>query len=63
MKKIDELVSRYGLVRCHRSFLINPSHVKMLKKGKEGVLQAELDECPALVPVSKRYYDNLASLL
>ncbi|MGN1215134.1 MAG: LytTR family DNA-binding domain-containing protein [Candidatus Cryptobacteroides sp.] len=63
MKKIDELVSRFGLVRCHRSFLVNPSHVKMLKKGKEGLLQAELDECPKLVPVSKRYYDNLASLL
>ncbi|MGN0202110.1 MAG: LytTR family DNA-binding domain-containing protein [Candidatus Cryptobacteroides sp.] len=63
MKKIDELVSRYGLLRCHRSFLINPAHVKMLKKGKEGVLQAELDECPKPVPVSKRYYDNLASLL
>lgn len=63
MKKIEELVSRFGLVRCHRSFLVNPSHVKMLKKGKEGVLQAELDECPKMVPVSKRYYDNLASLL
>ena len=63
MKAVESLCEGKGLVRCHRSYIINPSHVKALSKGKEGVIEAELDsDCPP-IPVSKRYYDKLASLL
>ena len=63
MKAVETLVEGKGLVRCHRSYMLNPLHVKALSKGKEGVIEAEMDAgCPP-VPVSKRYYDNLSSLL
>ncbi len=63
MKAVESLVEGKGLVRCHRSYMLNPLHVKALSKGKEGVIEAEMDAgCPP-VPVSKRYYDNLSSLL
>lgn len=64
MKAIDELCQDNGLLRCHRSYYINPSHVKVLRKDKEGVVYAELDEKDVMhIPVTKKYYDRLSDLL
>ena len=64
IKKIDDYLSAHGLVRCHRSYIVNPRHVKMLSRNKEGVIEAELSS-PLLdpIPVSKQYYEHLSSLL
>ena len=62
MKSVEAVCEGKGLVRCHRSYIINPAHVRALIKGKEGVIEAEMGvDCPP-IPVSKRYYDMLASL-
>ena len=62
MKSVESICEGKGLVRCHRSYILNPSHVKALSRGKEGIIEAEMDvDCPP-IPVSKRYYDTLASL-
>ena len=64
MKAIDELCQDNGLVRCHRSYYINPSFVKVLRKDKEGVIFAEMDSKGMIrIPVSKTYYDHLSELL
>ncbi len=64
MRSIDELCLTNGLVRCHRSFYVNPSHVRVLRKEKEGVVVAELDVDDVRdIPVSKKFYDNLAVML
>ena len=64
MKAIDEICQENGLVRCHRSYYINPSFVKVLRKDKEGVIFAEMDSRGMVrIPVSKTYYDRLAELL
>ena len=64
MKSIGELCQENGLMRCHRSFYINPSHVKVLRKDKEGFVLAELDASGVRnIPVSKRYYEKLSDLL
>ena len=64
MKSIEELCQYNGLVRCHRSFYINSSHIKVLRKDKEGIIFAELDTDEAKkIPVTKRYYEQLATLL
>lgn len=64
MKAIDELCQENGLVRCHRSFYINPSFVKVLRKDKEGIIFAEMDSKGLVrIPVSKTYYEHLAELL
>ena len=64
MRAVDELCLSNGLVRCHRSFYINPSHVKVLRKDKEGIVSAELDMDDVRdIPVSKTYYKNLAEML
>ncbi|MBR5300081.1 MAG: LytTR family transcriptional regulator [Bacteroidales bacterium] len=64
MKALEELCQDNGLVRCHRSFYVNPSHVKVLRKDKEGIVYAELDDKNVMhIPVTKRYYDSLAEML
>lgn len=64
MKAVEELCIDNGLVRCHRSFYINPRHVDVLRKDKDGVMYAELDAKESRhVPVSKTYYKILSEKL
>ena len=64
MKALDELCQDHGLVRCHRSFYVNPVHIKVLRKDKEGIVYAELDAKDMMhIPVTKRYYDRLSEML
>lgn len=64
MKSQEENISSFGYVRCHRSYIVNPVHVTVLRKEKDGPICAVLD-CPdaPAVPVSKQYYDSLSALL
>lgn len=64
MKSIEELCAAHGLLRCHRSFYVNPARVKVLRKDREGAIMAELDtpQTPQ-IPVTKRYYDALSTAL
>ena len=64
MKNLEEFCQKFGLIRCHRSYVINKEHVKSLRKDKEGYILAELNSAEKPhIPVSKRYYDSLAALL
>ena len=64
MKSIESVCEENGILRCHRSYFINPSHVKALRKDKENAIVAELDTADdTLIPVSKRYYDALVQTL
>lgn len=64
MRSIEETLQKYGIVRCQRSFFVNPKHVKVLRKDKEGIIVAELDAAGvAPIPVSPKYYTNLSERL
>lgn len=64
MKSQEENARNGGFVRCHRSCYVNPRHIKMLGKDKNGVYCAVLDtETPIEVPVSRQYYESLTKLL
>ena len=64
MKAIDELCHDHGLVRCQRSFYVNPRHITVLRKEKDGIVYAELDAKDVRhIPVTKKYYDKLAEML
>ncbi len=64
MKRLEPILHAQGLQRCHRTYYINPKHVKVLSKDPRGYVFADLD-VPSLpsIPVSKTYYDTLSSLL
>ena len=64
MRGIEDLMDKHGIIRCQRSYFVNPRHVKVLRRDKEGMIQAELDvpSCNP-VPVSPKYYEQLSRLL
>lgn len=65
MRALDEELRKHGLVRCHRSFFVNPSHIVLVRKDlKAGYAFAELDH-PGLrtIPVSKNYYEAVSKML
>lgn len=63
MKSLEAIGSK-ALVRCQRSYFVNPEHISVLRKDPEGFIFAEINipGVPA-VPVSKQYYDSLSALL
>lgn len=64
MRGIEELMEKHGIIRCQRSYFVNPRHVKVLRRDKEGFIQAELDIANSRpVPVSPKYYAQLSQLL
>ena len=64
MRSLETIAARHGLVRCHRSYYVNPRHIKVLRRAKEGQIQAEfLQEGLSPIPVSRQYYDSLSELL
>ena len=64
MRGIEDLMDKHGIIRCQRSYFVNPRHVKVLRRDKEGFIQAELDiaSCKP-VPVSPKYYEQLSKML
>jgi len=64
MRGIEELMDKHGIIRCQRSYFVNPQHVKVLRRDKEGMIQAELDVPNSKpVPVSPKYYEQLSKML
>lgn len=64
MKSIEEVLTKHNIVRCQRSYFINPTHVKVVRRDKEGFINAELDVVNIKpIPVSVKYYDVLNSKL
>lgn len=64
MRGIEELMDKHGIIRCQRSYFVNPRHVTVLRRDKEGFIQAELDVRDSKpVPVSPKYYEQLSQLL
>ena len=64
MRGIEELMEKHGIIRCQRSYFVNPRHVKVHRRDKEGMIQAELDIINAKpVPVSPKYYEQLSKML
>lgn len=64
MKSFEADAKKHGLVRCHRSYYVNPKHIKVLSRGKDGIIYTEFTrDGMERIPVSKQYYDQLADML
>jgi hypothetical protein len=55
LKTLEEKLQRLGFLRCHRSYLVNFSKVKILKREKDGVFLELNTEDGLTLPVSKTY--------
>lgn len=64
LHSLEELCSRFGIQRCHRSFLVNVKKIKVLRKDRDGFIRAELDLADRDgIPVTPRYYDQISSMI
>lgn len=64
MRALEGTLAKHGLIRCHRSYIINPEYVSMLHKDTNGSLVAQFNQegCEA-IPVSKKYQDEVTKFL
>lgn len=59
LKNLESSLRRLGMVRCHRSYMVNFSKVRIIYKNSSGLV-IELDTPDRLqVPVSKNYAENV----
>jgi hypothetical protein len=59
MKRMENSFAGTGIIRCHRSHMVNFEKVKVIRKDKDG-LKLELDHPDVTdIPVSKTYVDNV----
>ena len=63
MKNIEPLCEKAGFARTHRCFIVNPHHVKLIRKEPGGINVADLGLADEGIPISKKYYESIASLL
>ncbi len=59
LARVAEHLENTRIVRCHRSYMINLDHVKVLHRDKEGVfIELGIEGMPD-VPISKTYAENI----
>lgn len=63
MNSIAPVCTQAGIFRCHRSYYVNPRHIKALLKDAGGSITAELDMEGSSVPVSRKVCDALSALI
>jgi hypothetical protein len=63
LKRLEEGLSGSGLVRSHRSFMVNIDNVKVLRKEKEGLIIGFESPIQVTVPISKTYLDGFIKKL
>ena len=63
LSRVTEHLKGTRIVRCHRSYMINLEHAKVLHRDKEGVfIELGIDVVPD-VPISRTYADNVREWL
>jgi len=60
MTAIAPLASKHGLCRCHRSYYVNPSHIRALIKDKSDQISLEIGNYGIKIPVSRIYYPEIS---
>lgn len=63
MSSIAHIAEKYGLFRCHRSYYVNPSHIKAVRMEKSDQITAEMDMEGLSIPVSRMKFKDLTQLL
>jgi hypothetical protein len=62
MKKMEAFLRPHGLVRVHRSFMVNMENVQWMKKEGRNYL-IKMKSCDTIIPVSRGYISSVRSLV
>ena len=64
MRALEEDLAKHRLVRCHRSYFINPSYIRIVHRDSAGLIVADLNkEGYESIPISRKYQDAITKLL
>lgn len=64
MKALEDSMKQHGLIRCHRSYFVNPSYIKIVHRNSAGLIVAELNrEGYESIPISQKYQDQIAKIV
>lgn len=64
MRALEEDLSKHGLVRCHRSYFINPMFIRIVHRDDSGQIVARLKQDGFdSIPISRKYQDEISRLL
>ena len=64
MRALEEDLGKHGLVRCHRSFFINPAYIRVVHRDSAGLIVADLNQDGyESIPISRKYQDAITKLL
>ena len=64
MRALEDVLLKKGLVRCHRSYFINPAYIKMVHRDESGLIVAQLNQDGyESIPISRKYQDEITKLL
>lgn len=61
-KNIEDEMRQRGIVRCHRSYMVNRLHVRVFEKAKDGFVVRLDTSNPIEIPVSKNYSQDVFEL-
>lgn len=61
-KAIEADMREKGIVRCHRSYMVNRLHIKLFEKSKEGFVVKLDTPAATLLPVTKAYVNDVFEL-
>ncbi len=61
-KAIEDDMRAKGIIRCHRSYMVNRQHVRMFEKSKDGFVVKLDTPVPTSIPVSKNYSQDVFEL-
>lgn len=62
MKKMEAFLLPYGLLRCHRSFMVHMDNVHWIKKAGRNY-QIKMKNCDTIIPVSRGYDSEVKSMV
>lgn len=63
LKQIASQLSDTHIMRCHRSYMVNLHHIKVLRREKEGIfVELGIEGIPD-IPISKTYADSISRWL
>lgn len=64
MRALEESLAKHGLVRCHRSYFINPAFIRIVHRDETGLIVADLNQDGyESIPISRKYQDVIMKLL
>lgn len=63
LKQVAQQLADTHVVRCHRSYMINLDHIKVLRREKEGIFAEFGVEGVPDIPISKTYAESITRFL